>query len=185
KKVNQAGEALEGATFQFPFYVKKTAASDGAYIYAFATLPTSFASGDSADNYTNQLTTPADGLIVVKGVESGNYTVTETDPPSGYNKLTDSITVTAETLTTTTTSTTIYLDKDGNVVDQQTTDGSTVTVSLDNIAASAEVVVNKAGVELPATGGIGTTLFIVFGSVLAVAAGVVIVTNKRAKKEEI
>ncbi|MBO7376920.1 MAG: LPXTG cell wall anchor domain-containing protein, partial [Clostridia bacterium] len=46
-------------------------------------------------------------------------------------------------------------------------------------------VVNNAGVELPATGGIGTTLFIVFGSVLAVAAGVVIVTNKRAKKEEI
>lgn len=89
------------------------------------------------------------------GLGAGTYTLIEKVVPNGYNKAAD----------------------------------STFTISdTDYTSANLEqtaTVVNNAGVELPATGGIGTTLFIVFGSVLAVAAGVVIVTNKRAKKEEI
>ncbi|MBR0162865.1 MAG: isopeptide-forming domain-containing fimbrial protein [Oscillospiraceae bacterium] len=41
-------------------------------------------------------------------------------------------------------------------------------------------VVNNKGVELPSTGGIGTTLFYVIGSILVLGAGVVLVAKKRA-----
>jgi hypothetical protein len=64
KKVDQAGNALAGATFQLPFYVKTAKASDGAYVYAGTT---------SGTGLTNSLTTPDDGLIIIKGVQSGTY----------------------------------------------------------------------------------------------------------------
>ena len=50
----------------------------------------------------------------------------------------------------------------------------------DNTAAAPDVkVLNQTGTELPSTGGIGTTIFYVLGSVLVVAAGVLLVTKKR------
>jgi LPXTG-motif cell wall-anchored protein len=47
-------------------------------------------------------------------------------------------------------------------------------------AAIAELeVVNQKGTELPSTGGIGTTIFYVMGSILVICAGVVLVTRRR------
>ncbi len=43
-------------------------------------------------------------------------------------------------------------------------------------------VINKTGSELPETGGLGTTLFITFGSLIAVAAGVLLITKVRMNK---
>ena len=54
-----------------------------------------------------------------------------------------------------------------------------VKVELANIAATAVVVVNKAGTELPSTGGMGTTVFYVLGAVLVLGAVVLLVTKKR------
>ena len=56
KKVNEKGETLEGATFQLPFFVKKTTDTDGAYVYAGTT--------DGTD-LTKTVTTPKNGLIIV------------------------------------------------------------------------------------------------------------------------
>ena len=38
---------------------------------------------------------------------------------------------------------------------------------------------NKAGQELPQTGGIGTTVFYMIGSILLIGAGVILITRKR------
>lgn len=168
KKVNNKGVALPGAVFQFPFYVQSTADTDGAYIYA----------GDTAkDGLTKQITTPADGVIVVKGVKSGRYEITEFKAPDGYNKLTTPVTVEAAKTSSTTTSKTVYLDENGNVTNETT--ATEVKVELANIAATAVVVVNKAGTELPSTGGMGTTVFYVLGTVLVLGAVVLLVTKKR------
>jgi len=175
KKVNQKGEPLANATFQFPFYVKETADTDGAYIYA---------GKEAGEGLVNQLTTPADGLIIVKGVKAGSYEITETVAPNGYNKLTAPVTVTATKTGKTTTSTTTYLDKDGNVVDTQTEGGSTVLVDIKDLAATPIVVVNKAGTELPSTGGMGTTLFYAIGGMMMLAAVVLLVTKKRMASAE-
>ena len=38
---------------------------------------------------------------------------------------------------------------------------------------------NKSGTELPSTGGIGTTIFYVLGSILVIGAVVLLITKKR------
>ena len=168
KKVNDKGVALPGAVFEFPFYVKSTA-DKGVYIYA---------GKDAGEGLTNQITTPDSGVIVVKGVKAGTYEIKEITAPAGYNKLTDSVTVTAVKTNSTSTHTTVYLDKDGNKVDESAK-VTEVKVDIDTIAATAVVVVNKAGTELPSTGGMGTTIFYVLGSALVLGAVVLLVTKKR------
>ena len=169
KKVNDKGVALPGAVFEFPFYVKSNPDTDGAYIYA---------GKNAGDGLTNRITTPEDGVIVVKGVKSGSYEIKEVTAPAGYNKLTGSVTVTAVKTGKTTTNTTVYLDKDGKEVDESAK-VIEVPVNIDTIAATVLVVVNKAGTELPSTGGMGTTIFYVLGSVLVLGAVVLLVTKKR------
>ena len=107
KKVNNKGTALPGAVFQFPFYVKSTADADDAYIYAGTT---------AGEGLTNQITTPDSGVIVVKGVKSGTYEITEFKAPDGYNKLTAPVTVKAVQTGSSSTHTTVYLDENGNRV---------------------------------------------------------------------
>ena len=170
KKVNNKGVALPGAVFQFPFYVKPAAdTTDGAYIYAGTT---------AREGLTNQITTPASGVIVVKGVASGNYEITEFKAPDGYNKLTTPVTAEAVKTGETSTHTIVYLDENGKITNE-TTNVTEVKVDIDAIAAKPVVVVNKAGTELPSTGGMGTTVFYVLGGVLVLAAVVLLVTKKR------
>lgn len=171
KKVNDKGNPLPGAVFEFPFYVESTPDANGAYIYA-GTAP--------GKDLTNRITTPDSGVIVVKGVKSGSYVIEEVTAPAGYNKLTDPVTVTAVKTGKTTTNTTVYLDKDGKVVGEDSDAKVTeVNVDIATIAATAVVVVNKAGTELPSTGGMGTTIFYVLGSALVLGAVVLLVTKKR------
>ncbi len=176
KKVNNKGTALPGAVFQFPFYVQSDADADGAYIYAGTA---------EGDGLTNQITTPENGVIIVKGVKSGSYKITEFKAPAGYNKLTAPVTVEAVQTGSSSTHTTVYLDENGNITNTETDKKTEVNVDIDTIAATAVVVVNKAGTELPSTGGMGTTIFYVLGAVLVVGAGVLLVTKKRMSQSEI
>ena len=47
----------------------------------------------------------------------------------------------------------------------------------------AFMVENSAGVELPSTGGIGTTIFYVLGGIMVVGAAVLLITKKRMGAE--
>ena len=170
KKVNNEGKALPGAVFQFPFYVKSAAdTTDGAYIYAGI---------NPGEGLTNQITTPDSGVIVVKGVKSGRYEITEFKAPDGYNKLTAPVTVEAVKTGATSTHTIVYLDENGNITNE-TTNVTEVKVDIETIAATAVAVVNQAGTELPSTGGMGTTVFYVLGFALVMGAVVLLVTKKR------
>ena len=176
KKVNNKGTALPDAVFEFPFYVKSDADTDGAYIYAGTT---------AKEGLTNKITTPENGVIIVKGVKSGSYKITEVTAPAGYNKLTAPVAVEAKKTGQISTNTTVYLDENGNITNTETDKKTEVNVDIPNIAATAVVVVNKAGTELPSTGGMGTTIFYVLGAVLVVGAGVLLVTKKRMSQSEI
>lgn len=46
-----------------------------------------------------------------------------------------------------------------------------------------ETVENSTGKELPQTGGIGTKLFIIIGSLLVIASSAILIVNKRMSKE--
>lgn len=173
KKVNEQGQALAGATFQLPFYVSTTADANGAYIYAGTT---------AGEGKTNTLTTPESGEIVVKGVASGDYVITETVAPDGYNKLTAPVTVTATKTGAVTTSVTKYLDANGNVSDTESS--TSVTYTNSNLSAAVLFVVNKTGIELPSTGGMGTTIFYTVGGVLMAGAAILLITKKKMSAEE-
>ena len=113
--------------------------------------------------------TPANGNITFEGLDAGTYYLEETKAPVGYNKLTAPITVVIDrgTLPTVASQTISYTVKYGDT----TADDHVVRVE------------NKAGTELPSTGGIGTTLFYVIGGGLMVAAIVLLVTKKRMENK--
>lgn len=171
KKVNDKGEALSGAKFELPFYVNTTPDANGAYIYAGTT---------AGEGLTNQLTTPASGEITIKGVASGTYSITEVEAPNGYNKLTAPVSVSAVQTGANTTASTAYLNENGEVVTNET--ATTVEYNNDKLAAAVIFVVNKTGAELPSTGGMGTTIFYIAGTVLVLGAGVILVTRRRMSR---
>ncbi len=107
------------------------------------------------------------------GLDDGNYRLAETKTPAGYNSI-DPIefTVTAEHDVLSANPTLTSLS--GNA----TTGELTFTSNTTEGSLSADVV-NNAGSTLPETGGIGTTIFYVLGSILVLAAVVLLVTKKR------
>lgn len=166
KKVNKAGEGLADAVFSLPFSV--VANTDGTYTRVV----------DGTTNATKSVTTPKDGVIVIKGVAAGDYEITETAAPNGYNRLAAPFIATAVKTSETATDTTVYLDAAGNVVGEEFK-VTTVTYENKNLAASVVPVLNLTGTELPSTGGIGTTIFYVIGAVCVLGAGVLLVTRRR------
>ena len=58
-------------------------------------------------------------------------------------------------------------------------EGAEIIVKDEALAATVAAVVNFTGIELPSTGGMGTTLFYIVGGLMVVCAGVVLVTKKR------
>lgn len=113
---------------------------------------------------TTTIITPASGKVVFQGLKNGEYTLTETKAPAGYNKLASAIGV--------------KVNGKNNGTD---TTNATVTITYDNDNGSSNYkqsasngvipVRNKSGVTLPGTGGMGTIAFTVIG-VLVIALGV-------------
>ena len=112
---------------------------------------------------TTTITTPANGKVEFRGLENGEYTLTETKAPAGYNKLASAIGVKVHgqnngTDTTNATVTITYNNDNGSSYNQTASNG-------------VIPVQNKSGVTLPGTGGMGTIAFTVIG-VLVIALGV-------------
>lgn len=113
------------------------------------------------------LETTGTGDISIEGLNVGTYYLEETEAPAGYNKLTGPIEVEI-TATTSVTS------------GSETVQYKNLSESSYTLATDATVkVLNKAGTQLPSTGGIGTTLFYVIGGGLMAVAAVLLVTKKR------
>ncbi len=127
---------------------------------------------------TAVLTSPEGGIITIKGVQAGSYTVTETKAPNGYNLLPTAQTVETTLETEYTTTHTVYYDENGNVTDEKVFD-STKTVDSP-VAAPMTHIINESGTTLPSTGGIGTTVFYAAGILLMAGAVFFIVRRKRA-----
>lgn len=113
---------------------------------------------------TTTITTPANGKVDFQGLENGEYTLTETKAPAGYNKLASAIgvKVNGQNNGTDTTNATVHITYDND-------NGSS---NYDQTASNGVIPVrNKSGVVLPGTGGMGTIAFTVIG-VLVIALGV-------------
>lgn len=129
------------------------------------------------------LTSDANGLFKVIGLDDGTYYLKETKAPTGYNLLSDDITV---VITATTTNGQTWTDgQAGSALTNLavTADGKAGTGDI-NSGIAGITIANNAGSTLPETGGMGTTLFYVLGGILAVAAIVLLVTKKRMNSAE-
>mgnify|MGYP004632983663 CR=1 FL=1 len=107
------------------------------------------------------LVSGADGMIAVEGLDADTYYLEETKAPGGYNKLAGPVKV--------------------EISHAVTDAGAHMTHTLKQDATNVEEVgiENKSGTELPSTGGIGTTIFYVLGSILVIGAVVLLITKKR------
>ena len=106
--------------------------------------------------------------FVWKGVDDGDYKLVETTTPAGYNTIDDIyFTITAEHE---------VLADNPTLTKLEGGDLFTGNVSTGALTGN---VINKSGVELPETGGIGTTIFYTMGGMLALGAAILLITKKR------
>lgn len=119
-----------------------------------------------------------------EGLDDGDYLLKETEAPAGYNPIKDVyFTITAVHTDDNTTNPLKLTSLSGGVTADTDSGEITLTAGKDesqelNGELSANVV-NKKGVELPSTGGIGTTIFYVVGSMMMLAAAVLLITRKK------
>ena len=199
KKVDAAtGEALENAVFNL--YKKVSEDVEGT-----PTEVTYYVQVDSSNKVTgwtadktkaSDLTTGADGICKVIGLDDGTYYLTEKTAPANYNKLNGKMTLTiaAETengqewdgvassaLTGIALTASGEGDAEGAITDISSSLAQEIKDAKGTVMAKVD---NQKGIHLPSTGGMGTKLFIAGGGLTAVLAGVYLVSKKRTKEED-
>lgn len=163
-------------------------------------------------NDATRFTPTADGSILVKGLEDDTYVATEIQTANGYTLLRDDIQIVIEAAESDAlcdiygTDVLGILQNDPRYADvpeglyknmpqkhlehylltaSAKVDSSEVTMEADSESANAAVpltVVNTRGFNLPQTGGHGTWMYGVAGTVLMVAAAIILVSARRKKR---
>ena len=160
-KTDSSNVLLDGAKFKLydaatgGNEIKVILIDEANHIYRVAT---------KAENAAEAITV-TDGKATIFGLGNGTYYLEETKQPEGYNKLASRVEVKVENA-----------------------DNKATTETADNVikyVRGGVLVINYNGTVLPTTGGLGTTLFITIGSLVALMAAVVLVTNKRMANENI
>ena len=154
---------LEGVEFQ----LKKSGTNEFISVYPsknhtgryYVTAAAGESDVDTTNGSTTTLTTNANGQFVIDGLKGGDYILVETQPLDGYNSIAD---------------TDIRLEVP--------TDESKWS-DVGGVSTLLFTVNNFKGTVLPETGSTGTRLFILFGALAAVGAGIFLVSNKRMSKE--
>lgn len=120
---------------------------------------------DAEDNpiYRNTVETPANGQVVILGLEAGTYYLREFKAPSGYNKLGGVIEVTVGSGITA-----VYNNEYTDINDNP------VTYTVYSVT-----VINNSGSPLPSTGGAGTVWMITIGTLLAIGFAIFLITHKK------
>lgn len=129
----------------------------------------------------SKLTSDANGLFRVIGLDDGTYYLKETKAPTGYNLLSSEITV---VITATTTNGQTWTDGQASsaLTNLEVTADGTAGTGIAGTGIAGITVANNKGNTLPETGGIGTTIFYVLGGGLVLVAVVLLVTKKRMKE---
>ena len=123
---------------------------------------------------TNKVVSQVNGKIVLLGLKSGTYYLKEVKAPDGYNAL--SAPVTIEVGEGKSEDFSVYANASGEVAD---TEQDVAGYTKHTFGVTKATVGNSKGVELPSTGGKGTTMLITFGSLIAIGFAVFLITHKK------
>jgi len=107
------------------------------------------------------ITTDADGKIEIEGLNSDKYALVELSTLAGYNLLEGPYA--------------FEIDEANNYYGGLDTEAE---------ADDNNIIINNSGLELPSTGGVGTTIFTVVGALLMGAAFILFVTKKKMANEQ-
>ena len=130
--------------------------------------------------------------FVFSGLGEGIYRISEVVTPEGYNTIEDfPVKITFDSESKTFTATRGYykivagkeqpcFDKDSETDEKVIS----LTVPTGTTNQFETNVLNKKGVLLPSTGGMGTTIFYVLGGILVLGAGVLLVTRRKMSAEK-
>lgn len=174
--------ALAGATFGL--YTDKTAADNETDAYY------------TNASFQGTVTTDADGYMEINGLDVGTYYLKELTAPAGFirDQKTHEIVISATYGTETVPATDEYPAYTVPVLESYTItiDGTNTSTYNMKLSENKEIttseatnpptsIANTKGVELPSTGGMGTTLFYIGGAVLVLGAVVVMITRRRVR----
>jgi len=121
----------------------------------------------------------ADDLFEFKGIDDGEYRLTETKAPTNYDKLSEPIYFTVKAGH--------IIESDDPKLESFSGDIKSGNVGTMEFTANKDYstlstkVVNKPGSSLPETGGMGTTILYVAGAIMILAAGAFLVMQKKAE----
>ncbi len=150
-KVDSAGAKLAGVKFKL--YRLNADNEREYYIYTAATEETPALVSWGALEEATEYTTDENGALEFKGLEDGTYYLQETYTLPGYNMLAEDLEVVVN--------------------------GATATVTNLAPLTSTEQVINNEGSLLPETGGMGTTIFYILGTIMMLGAAVLLITKRR------
>lgn len=158
-KVDENNVALKGAAFKLE---KKIGSEYQLVDFVNAT--------ETAGKYT--IVDPNKTTFEWTGVDDGDYRLTEIITPEGYNTIAPiEFTVTAGHKKE-------FDFGTRTEVLESLTGGDKVSGNVSTGQLTTDVV-NKKGSSLPSTGGMGTTIFYVVGSILVLGAAILLITKKR------
>lgn len=158
-KVDENNVALKGAAFKLE---KKIGSEYELVDFVNAT--------ETAGKYT--IVDPNKTTFEWTGVDDGDYRLTEIITPEGYNTIAPiEFTVTAGHKKE-------FDFGTRTEVLESLTGGDKVSGNVSTGQLTTDVV-NKKGSSLPSTGGMGTTIFYVVGSILVLGAAILLITKKR------
>ena len=118
--------------------------------------------------------TDENGKATFEGLKEGTYYLEEITAPKGYNTLKKPVEV--DIKATYNPDGTLNTAAAGCKLQQDTAKGGHYY--------QVQSISNKAGAVLPSTGGIGTTIFYVLGSILVLGAAVLLIVKKRMKDQD-
>lgn len=142
---------------------------DGKNLYYVQNTKTKAVTWSEKETEATKWITDNQGKVTFQGIAAGTYYLRETQAPAGYNSLKKDVKVEI----------TATYKETGELLDSSAT-------STNNKQQYVQVqsIANKAGAVLPSTGGIGTTIFYVLGSILALGAAVLLIAKKRMNGQD-
>ena len=164
---------------------------------------------DAEGNKLPEIKSGKDGRFTIAGLDAGVYYLLEDKAPSGYIKSTDKVKIEIKPYFTTETVTEYFDGTEWSYEEKTGANAATYDIEVldhyevlfndvvgtthhyynpghkeikESTTGTKELpssIANTKGVELPSTGGMGTTIFYVIGAVLVLGAGILLVTRRR------
>jgi len=162
-KTNSADEVITGAEFKLYYLIQDPETSKVNKVYINLIKDNGVYRPVIGNEQSSVIEA---GNVKIKGLDKGTYYLEETKAPEGYNKLPEDVEVIInDSNLDAVTQTNTAEGEEGEII-------TTITYEKGGIR-----VINLTGTELPSTGGAGTVIFMIIGSILVLGFGILLIAK--------